>query len=426
MFPGANDYVSSYLPRWAACTSTPLTTGSQSGTTCQQIKIYGSAVWNHWLATRPDRNVIRRAWEGSQASGSFAPAAYGNAISPSGGTASFSSEFATFSASVAEWRAPGSVYPDSGCGGYPDVERASTLSIDGPAQSVTLDHTTFRLLNIPVDASKAQAHLTATLPAGLNGAIAVVGRTGTNPGAGVVTTALRKLPSGGTGEVTLENPGQYGRITAVLVNASAQQTGYNQATEDYIWNQDAQAFSSRVTSTAGRDSGEVTTAATSAPRCSKFAGPVFNVGATSQSTATPGATPAPAISAPASSGTNVTTSVPTPPALTTRLALKSPQKLSTVLAKGVSFRLRCNRACRVKGRLRLAGAGTRGLKRNQTMGTVSTRLSKAGVKAIRIKLTRKVRAALRRKRVVKVKLTVVGTASSGKPKTITRTLTLRR
>jgi hypothetical protein len=56
----------------------------------------------------------------------------------------------------------------------------------------------------------------------------------------------------------------------------------------------------------------------------------------------------------------------------------------------------------VKGRLRLAGPGIRGLKRNQTIGTVSTRLSKAGVKTIRIKLTRKARAALRGKRRVKV------------------------
>jgi len=80
----------------------------------------------------------------------------------------------------------------------------------------------------------------------------------------------------------------------------------------------------------------------------------------------------------------------------------------------------------VRGRLRLAGAGVRGLKRNQTIGTVSTRLSKAGIKTIRIKLTRKARAALRGKRRVKVTLSLGITPSSGKSKTITRTLTLRR
>lgn len=426
VFPGANDYVG-YLRSWADCTSTPLTTGSRSGTTCQRIKMYGSAVWNHWLTAGFDRGLIRSAWEGSQASGSFAPAAYGNALSPAGGPARFSAEFAAFSASTAEWRAPGSVFPDAGCG-YPDVQRASTtLSIGGTAQSMTLDHTTFRLIDVPVPASGTSARLTATLPSGLDGAIALVGRTGSSAGGGAVTTAFRRLPTGGAGQVALDDPGQYGRITAVLVNGSTAKAGYNQAIGDYNWTQDAQVFSNvQVTSAPGGDPGEVTSAGTSAPRCSRFAGPVFDIGSTSPATASPGPAPAPAAGAPAGGGSNGTTTAPAAPALASRLALKSTQRLSAVLAKGVSFRLRCNRACRVKGRLRLAGPGIRGLKRNQTIGTVSTRLSKAGVKTIRIKLTRKARAALRGKRRVKVTLSLGITPSSGKSKTITRTLTLRR
>jgi len=449
VFPGANDYVG-YLRSWAGCTSTPLTTGSQSGTPCQRIKMYGSAVWNHWLSARFDRGLIRSAWEGSQASGSFAPAAYGNAVSPAGGPGRFSAEFAAFSASTAEWRAPGSVFPDAGCG-YPDVQRVSTLSVGGAAQSMILDHTTFSLIDVPVPASGTSARLTATLPSGLDGAIALVGRTGSSAGGGAVTTAFRRLPTGGAGQVALDDPGQYGRITAVLVNGSTAEAGvYNQAIDDYNWTQDAQVFSNvQVTSAAGGDPGEVTSAGTSAPRCSRFAGRVFDIGSTSPATASPGPAPAPAAGAPAGGGGTGTTTAPaspgpapapaagapagggsngttTAPALASRLTLKSPQKVSAVLAKGVGFRLRCNRACRVKGRLRLAGASTHGLKRNQTIGTVSTRLSKAGVKTISIKLTRKARAALRGKRRVKVTLALVVTPSSGKSTRITRTLTLRR
>ncbi len=390
VYPAVNDYLS-YLPTWASCTTLPLTSFDGSGTSCQQLKVYGSAVWNHWLTARSDRTVVRKAWENSVGSGSFAPGAYGSAISQKGG-AGFTDEFNRFSAAVAEWRAPGSAFPDGSS--YPDVTRTTpALAIDGSARSVTLDHTTFRLIDVTPDASKAQIRLHADLPAGESGAIALVGRTGSSPTAGTVTTQLQQLPSGGSGDVTLASPGSYGRITAVLANADVSKSGYGAT--DWLWSRDAQTFA--------------------------------NVGVSS--TAAP---PAPATAAPATSAPAPTSSAPAPapvapiPALAVRLALRSPQKLSTVFAKGVGFRLRCNRGCRVRSRLRFAGASTSTLRHNQTLATVSSRLSTAGVKTVYVKLTRRARAALRGKSGVKVTLTLVVTPSSGTPKTIKRTVSLRR
>ena len=397
VYPAVSNYVG-YLPRWAEaeCTAAPLTARDPSGTGCDQ-KIYGSAVWNHWLTARSDRGVIRKAWQAASIqSNRFAPAAYETALAQQSGT-SFADEFNRFAASVSEWRAPGSGFPDAAS--YPDVGRSgAALVTDGAARSETLDHTTFRLIGVAPDSSKSQVRLHADLPSGTKGAIALVGRTGPSPAAGTVATKLQQLPSGGSGDVTLDNPGAYGRITAVLVNADVSNNGYDYyRTNDWAWTRDAQTFSN------------VAVAGSAPP------------GAGGGPGAPATASPSPATAAPI-------TGVPavTAPVLASRLALKSTQRLSAVLAKGVSFRLPCNRACQVKGRLRLAGPGIRGLKRNQTIGTVSTRLSKAGIKTIRIKLIRKARAALRGKRRVKVTLSLGITPSSGKSKTITRTLTLRR
>lgn len=404
VYPAVNDYLG-YLGTWASpsCTTVPLTSFDGAGTTCQRLKAYGSAVWNHWLTARSSRNVIRTAWENSQAAGDFAPAAYSSAIAAQPGGVDFTDEFDRFSAAVAEWRAPGSAFPDRAS--YPDVSRSgSPLAIDGtPRPSEVLDHTTFRLIGVTADPSKPRARLHAELPSGLKGALALVGRTGSNDTQGTVTTVLQQLPSGGAGDVTLPNPGSYGRITAVLVNADPSQAGYSSTTGDWIWTRDGQPFANVGVFSDGAPS--TTTPATTTPA------PTTSTSST--------AVPAPA------ANTQLATPLPLP-ALATRLALKSPQRLSTVLAKGVSLRLRCNRACRVKGRLRFSGAGIAGLKRNQTVGTVSTRLSRAGVKTIRIKLTRKARAALSRRLRVKVNLTLVVAPSSGKSQTIKRTLTLRR
>jgi len=444
VFPGVNDYVN-YLGTWATCTTTPLTSFNQGGTRCQGIKPYGSAVWNHWLSARSDRSVIRSAWEGSVASSSFAPAAYETAITGKGG-AGFADEFSRFSAGTAEWRAPGTPFPDAGCGNYPDVERraGTSLAIDGAPQPLTLDHTTFALVNVPVDGSKARAHLSATFPAGVDGGIALVGRTGTSATGGTVTSAFRRLPSGGTGELVLDNPGQYGRITAVLVNNSTANAGYVGApTNDYAWTQDAQAVSAQVTSTPG-STAEVSTRSATAPSCSKFATPPSDISSgpaappAPASQATPAPTPAPGSSPappPPVASTPAPGSSPAPPppvastpapALAISSTFPSPQKLHTVMLRGVLAKLRCNRACRVKGVLRLDASTARRLKLPRTVGTVTTRLSRAGTKSFRIKLTSKARKAFGRQRSVKLSMRLVVTGSDAKTKISNRRALLKR
>jgi hypothetical protein len=46
--------------------------------------------------------------------------------------------------------------------------------------------------------------------------------------------------------VTLENPSQYGRITAVLVNSDAETKGGSQTTGDWIYTRDEQPYAARV------------------------------------------------------------------------------------------------------------------------------------------------------------------------------------
>ena len=82
--------------------------------------------------------------------------------------------------------------------------------------------------------------LDGELPAGVTGALALVGRTGADPLAGAVTTVLQQLPAGGAGSIQLENPAAFGRITAVLVNADADTTGF--ANGDWVFAADAQPF----------------------------------------------------------------------------------------------------------------------------------------------------------------------------------------
>lgn len=245
VYPAIDDYLN-YLPNWVQKIDIPLTTFDS-----QDVKVYGSAVWNHWL----DReyggdDVIQSAWQQSKAlpsgfTSSFAPDAYRKAITDAGG-AGFSEEFAEFAVATAEWRATPGVFPDA----YPDVPRDPTaLVVDGTAVTRTLDHTTHALLSVPVPGVAKTYTLTASLPAGVKGAIALVGRTGGSTTSGSVTTKLKQLPSGGAGSVVLPDAETYGRITAVLVNSDATKTGSKLGNGDWNWNADNKQFTNvRVTS----------------------------------------------------------------------------------------------------------------------------------------------------------------------------------
>ena len=229
VYPAVNDYLD-YVNAWVANTRQPLTAFPDTN-----LKAYGSAVWNHWLDHRFGAGIVRDAWARSVAAANFAPDAYGAAISAAGG-AGFSDEFARFAAAVAEWEAPGAGFPDS----YPDVPRDGSLPTGSQSQPFSLPHTTFALFDVPIPADlPPRIRLVATLPAGTAGAVALVGRTGGDPAAGTVTSQLTPMPNGGAGAVQLDNPAQFGRITAVVVNADVSKSGFDATAGDYVFTRDA-------------------------------------------------------------------------------------------------------------------------------------------------------------------------------------------
>ena len=74
----------------------------------------------------------------------------------------------------------------------------------------------------------------------------LVGREGGLPG-GTATVALKRLPSGGSGTVTIDNPSRFSRLTAVLINADSKISGASSITGDWIYSRDSQQYFARVT-----------------------------------------------------------------------------------------------------------------------------------------------------------------------------------
>jgi hypothetical protein len=229
VYPSDNDYLH-YVNDWVGNTRQPLTTFSKDN-----LKAYGSAVWNHWLDHRYGADAVRGAWEQSIGAADFAPFAYGAEIGLLGG-GGFPAEFDRFSAAVAEWNAPGAGFPDH----YPDVNRDGTLPVGSQTEGFALPHTTFAFFDVPIPGdAPPTVRLTASLPAGTAGAVALVGRTGSDPNGGTVTSNLTQLPVSGTAAVQLDDPAQFGRITAVVVNSDPTRSGFDPQADDYVFTKDA-------------------------------------------------------------------------------------------------------------------------------------------------------------------------------------------
>lgn len=196
-------------------------------------KLYGSAMWNHWLTAAHGAATVRRAWAVSAVvhPPDFAVAAYDRAIEDSGGR-DFSREFAWFAAATAEWNSSAS-FPDAGS--YPDVKRSGRLGSRG--KRARLDHTAYRLYRV---GGRGRLRLRAQVERGTRGAIALVGRRGPRTG-GSVATALRYLPRGGKGTVRLPRARRFDRVTAVLVNADGRVRGSDR---DYL--RDDRRFKAKV------------------------------------------------------------------------------------------------------------------------------------------------------------------------------------
>lgn len=370
VYPAVNDYLN-YLGPWRSCAATPLTTFDAPGTTCD-LKAYGSSVWNHWLSYRFGNDEIRRAWEVSDVTTPaphLAPDAYNESLIAEG-AAGFGEEFGRFAGAVAEWKTPASPFPDHAS--YPDMPRTGTpMSANGAAQAVRLDHTTFALIDVAPDASKPSIDLHADVPAGMDGTVALVGRTGADPAAGTVTTSAQRLPSGGSAVVSLANPGAFGRITAVLVNEDFSQSGYG---TDWLWTRDGQVFQNvRVTP--------------------------------------------PAVVPPQTRAALK---------LVAKVAVKSPQRLRAALRRGVLAKVRCNQACRVRVELRLDRRTARRLGLRRVVGTKVVTLTRAGLRSVRVRPGQRARVKLKGRKRVALIARVRATHGSARSALLSRRVTLKR
>jgi hypothetical protein len=214
VYNGIDDYVR-YVRRWVRLYETPLTTTS--------IKMYGSAVWNEWLARRYGESIIRRAWAGAIKAkpGGFAVAAYERALRPAG-PSDFSRDFTRFAAAVAEWRTNRG-FRESDL--YPDMPRQGRLPLNGVRLARLLNHTTFELLRVqPREGKEVVVQMTA--PRGTAAGLALVGRIGSERG-GRTVNRIRYRRGGGQLTVRLPDPGRFQRITVVGVNADARARGFS-------------------------------------------------------------------------------------------------------------------------------------------------------------------------------------------------------
>jgi hypothetical protein len=201
-----NDYVH-YLSKWVRRYDTPLTANT--------IKEYGSAVWNDWLSRRYGPGFVRQAWAGAidTKPGGFAVSAYDAAIKADGHS-DFGHDFTSFAADVAEWRT-GEGFTESGT--YPDVPRRGHLALGRPPLRRALDHTTFQLIEVPAQGGD-EVTVQATAPTGVAAGLVLVGRVGGEK-QGTTVKDVDYSAGGGKLRVKLDDPGQFKRLTAVVVNA---------------------------------------------------------------------------------------------------------------------------------------------------------------------------------------------------------------
>ena len=243
VYPEIDDYLQ-YVGPWSQLSTMPLTRFDRQ----QGDKVYGSAVFNRWLDDEYDETIVRRAWELSFNQDSFAPGAYDKAIREYHGPG-FSYELANFAASTAEWKTAAAGVHEGAK--FPDVKRIEdvTLPTDGSVLSGKLDHTTYALFDV-AKTNAPKLKLTGSLPAGTAGAVMLVARKGSQ----VRKTTEGVIPTGGVTSVTLDDPGSYERITAVVVNGSYDKAGWNGT--DWNWTRDQQAINVAATALTGDGGGD--------------------------------------------------------------------------------------------------------------------------------------------------------------------------
>lgn len=238
----AGGYLASAARYWATVPGLPLV--ARWDTAAARRKSYGSAVWNRWLAHRYGGGIVREVWEASGAQPrylSFTPrstnialAAHRKAGRPD---PSFFDEFVRFAAATAEWRTAGF----GPAANLPDVRRRGVLAAGGKPRTPLLDHTAYSLFDVRAR-KPASVTLRVRAPHGVRAAVALVARSSHG-----VTTHLRELAKGGTGEVRLARPGRFQRVTAVVVNADASRAAdHKDRTGQWTFAADRQRFTVRL------------------------------------------------------------------------------------------------------------------------------------------------------------------------------------
>ncbi len=229
VYNGIDDYLR-YVRRWVKRWDIPLTTSS--------IKEYGSAVWNQWLQRHYGSAIIRRAWAHAiqVRPGGFSVNAYETAIRAAGHS-DLGHDFAHFAAAVAEWRT-GEGFRESAL--YPDMPRQGALPLDEQPLRRLLNHTTFQLLRVHAPGGRAVV-VKAIAPRGVAAGLALVGRVGSER-QGHTVTRLEFSRGGGKLVVHLGDPRRYSRITAVVVNADANASGFSARRLDWRYLTDQVPF----------------------------------------------------------------------------------------------------------------------------------------------------------------------------------------
>ena len=242
VYPQINDYIN-YVRAFARFPGAPLT-ATYPPDRRKSLKMYGSAVFNHWLdggGGAYGSEVIRGAWEDSDRvkPADYSLAAYDTAIAAAGGR-SFSREFASFATATAEWRTGLGNFPDHA--DYPDVKRKHSLR-RASNEDFSLPHTAYRLFQVKPGPSNSKLRLRLRVDHGVRSAVGLVGRDG-SPLDGRVTRKLRFLDHGGSATVSLSHPRRFDRITAVLVNADDRVRGFRSG--DWVFSKDGARFRARV------------------------------------------------------------------------------------------------------------------------------------------------------------------------------------
>ena len=183
-------------------------------------KMYGSAILTTGSTSRYGEEVVRQAWALSVANtvagGSLRPRRLRRGDPPETAPASTPS-CGNFAASTAVWHAANSGVHE---GARSPTSSASTSCSPPTARCVSgkLDHTGYAVFDVAATNAPSSGSPAGSRPAS---------RARSRSSARRATTSGRRsarCPTGGRTSVTIDNPGQYDKVSAVVVNGSAANT----------------------------------------------------------------------------------------------------------------------------------------------------------------------------------------------------------